>query len=300
VVSISNSNQLVIHIKETPQCITTFLGHTNSVRALVASANDQIVVSGSYDHHVRIWNLLTGECKFNLSGHSNRIYTVEYIETSKRVFSGSMDNLIMIWDALTGSRIHILEGHNSLVGLLSVKTLPFMPFSTIVTPKSTRGSSDDCVNDKSIHIHRYEQHPVLISASADCTLRLWNPMKGTPISILYGHNSAVTCFHFDQDKVVSGSEHGIKLWDLRKPGNYFVRDIITGIQCAWNILMDDSKLVTAIQKDGLTWLEVYDFNSETVFEDLPEIEKYQEVLVSIGDKIIDKNPIEIMLDEIIQ
>jgi hypothetical protein len=64
--------------------------------------------------------------------------------------------------------------------------------------------------------------------------------------------------------------------------------------------MDDSKLVTAIQKDGLTWLEVYDFNSETVFEDLPEIEKYQEVLVSIGDKIIDKNPIEIMLDEIIQ
>jgi F-box and WD-40 domain protein CDC4 len=45
-------------------------GHDHAVRAL--AARGRILVSGSYDCTVRIWDIITGECKWILIGHTQK------------------------------------------------------------------------------------------------------------------------------------------------------------------------------------------------------------------------------------
>ena len=128
-------------------------GHTNSVRAIAGAGN--VLVSGSYDHNVRVWDLSTGKCEFVCRGHTEKVYSVGYSKELDRAASGSMDATVRIWDTRTGEPLFALkgiynnklmfnwffglEGHNSLVGLLE--------FSS----------------------------EYLVSAAADATLRVWSP-----------------------------------------------------------------------------------------------------------------------------
>ena len=54
-------------VDENPYFIRKLMGHSGSVRALSAGGNT--LVSGSYDHTVRVWKISTGECRWNLQGH---------------------------------------------------------------------------------------------------------------------------------------------------------------------------------------------------------------------------------------
>jgi F-box and WD-40 domain protein CDC4 len=53
----------------------------------------------------------------------------------------------------------------------------------------------------------------LVSAAADATLRIWDPLTGQCLANLVGHSAAITCFHHDSDlnRIVSGSDGGIKV-----------------------------------------------------------------------------------------
>jgi len=105
------------------------------VRCLEISGN--IVVSGSYDKTVRMWDLKTGEHLRTLRGHTDKVYTVVF--DGVRVVSGSLDSTIRVWDAKDGTCLHELTGtdwvltptkqfiiiyspgHQSLVGLLQLR-----------------------------------------------------------------------------------------------------------------------------------------------------------------------------------
>lgn len=159
-------------------------GHNNSVRAVVAKCN--VVISGSYDCTVRSWDLNTGKCIFVFRGHREKVYSVDYCHYSQKAASGSMDTTVRIWCTKTGSCLFLLEGHTSLVGLLEM----------------------------SPHF--------LVSAAADATLRVWSTESGKCLACLTGHSGAITCFHHDPyfNRVVSGSEGGIKVWELSSDDSY--------------------------------------------------------------------------------
>ena len=267
---------------EDSACILTFSGHQASVRSVAAGG--RTVVSGSYDAFVRVWDLLTGLCVHRLVGHQDKVYIVSYDDSTNRIASGSLDNTIRIWNSLTGHCHHILEDHTSLVGLLQLESLPYMPESipawyarpratplspgstslrTPLPPPSQNLSRSSFFAEDSYTCYRPPQQPkvpVLISAAADHTLKVWDPATGRCHNTLYGHQAAITCFQFDRDKIISGSDGSIKLWDLRHNGGTFVRDVVTNITNAWRVAMDDRRLVVAVQRNQSTWFEVIDFD----------------------------------------
>ncbi|ORY32354.1 WD40 repeat-like protein [Neocallimastix californiae] len=244
--SISNNNNNV-----NPYFLHTLHGHTQSVRAVAGSGN--VLVSGSYDSTVRVWDLRTGESVHLLRGHLDKVYSVGYSPELELAASGSMDTFVRVWSTKTGQCLYQLEGHSSLVGLLEI------------SPN------------------------YIVSAAADNTLRIWSPSTGRFISALYGHTAAITCFHHDAklNRIVSGSEGAIKLWELcsderknKSQGqpllseagggvsskiNYgtYKRDLVTGIQCVWKIEIDERRLVCAYQRgvgnNIKTWFEVLDY-----------------------------------------
>ena len=89
-------------------CIQTFEGHRGSVRSVTFSADSKLVVSGSHDETIKIWDAATGREMQTLEGHRDWVRSVAFSADSKLVVSGSDDETIKIWDAATGREMQTL------------------------------------------------------------------------------------------------------------------------------------------------------------------------------------------------
>ena len=199
-----------------PWFLRTLTGHQHSVRAI--AAHGDTLVSGSYDCTVRVWKISTGESVLTLRGHAQKVYSVVLDHARNRCISGSMDNMVRIWDLDTGALRYSLEGHSSLVGLLDL------------------------------------QCDRLVSAAADSTLRIWDPENGSCKATLTAHTGAITCFQHDGQKVISGSDRTLKLWDIRR--GECVKDLLSDLSGVWQVRFDERRCVSAVQRDGVTFIEV--------------------------------------------
>jgi F-box and WD-40 domain protein CDC4 len=60
--------------------------------------------------------------------------------------------------------------------------------------------------------------------------------------------------------VLSGSDGTLKMWDVRT--GEFVRDLLHGLSGVWQIKFDDRRCVAAVQRGGITWIDVLTFGEE--------------------------------------
>ena len=201
---------------ECPYFVRALTGHHHSVRAIAAHADT--LVSGSYDCSVRVWKISTGEIVHRLQGHQQKVYSVVLDHKRNRCISGSMDNIVRVWSLETGTPLHVLDGHTSLVGLLDL------------------------------------QQDRLVSAAADSTLRIWDPENGQCKSLLTAHTGAITCFQHDGQKVISGSDRTLKMWDVTT--GEFVKDLLTDLSGVWQVKFNERRCVAAVQRNNLTYIEV--------------------------------------------
>jgi F-box and WD-40 domain protein CDC4 len=201
---------------DNPYFIRALTGHHHSVRAI--AAHGDTLVSGSYDCTVRVWKISTGDVLHRLQGHSQKVYSVVLDNARNRCISGSMDNMVKVWSLETGACIFNLEGHTSLVGLLDLS------------------------------------HQRLVSAAADSTLRIWDPENGQCKSTLCAHTGAITCFQHDGQKVISGSDRTLKMWNV-KTGE-FVKDLLTDLSGVWQVKFNERRCVAAVQRNNMTYIEV--------------------------------------------
>lgn len=206
---------------DNPYFVRTLSGHHHSVRAI--AAHGDTLVSGSYDCTVRVWKISTGDVLHRLQGHTQKVYSVVLDHARNRCISGSMDNLVKVWSLESGSCLFNLEGHTSLVGLLDLS------------------------------------HERLVSAAADSTLRIWDPENGQCKSTLCAHTGAITCFQHDGQKVISGSDRTLKMWNV-KTGE-FVKDLLTDLSGVWQVKFNERRCVAAVQRNNLTYIEVLDFGA---------------------------------------
>ena len=102
--------QSFVGLKWTKKETKIGLGHTEIIRSIAVSPNNQRVVSGSNDKTVKIWDSESGSLIHTLAGHTGWVNSVAVID-NQRVVSGSRDKTVKIWDSESGSLIHTLKGH---------------------------------------------------------------------------------------------------------------------------------------------------------------------------------------------
>ena len=204
----------------------TLRGHAAPVQAAAISADGEILVSGSWDNTIKIWNLATNAIAKTLEGHSLRIRQVAITPDGQTLASASDDKTVMLWDLASGSLKATLIGHSGPVYAVAIsadgktavsgsedKTIKIWDLATGSIKATLRGHKGPV---RAIAISPDSQ--TLVSGSADRSIAIWNLQTGAKISTLRGHADLVRALAVSPDgnTVVSGSwDKTIKIWNLQ-------------------------------------------------------------------------------------
>ncbi|OUL20282.1 hypothetical protein BV372_32830 [Nostoc sp. T09] len=97
------------------QPLYTFTGHSHIVRSLAISADAKLLISGSRDQTIKIWQLETGELIRTLKGHRDEVCTITLSPDEQIIASGSADKTIKLWHVETGELLSTFTGHTDTV-----------------------------------------------------------------------------------------------------------------------------------------------------------------------------------------
>ncbi|GAA6005490.1 hypothetical protein JCM11491_003659 [Sporobolomyces phaffii] len=142
------------------------------------------LVTGSMDSTLKIWNWRTGECMRTLRGHRDAVICLTY--DKQLLVSGSGDSTIRVWDFGTGE-VYTLRGHSEWVN--SVALWDSKADGCDPSPNATGEVGAPTSNPelaKQSNMGKY-----LFSASDDATVRVWDLYSRTCVRVLSGHVAQV-------------------------------------------------------------------------------------------------------------
>ncbi|PKU31459.1 wd repeat-containing protein 5 [Limosa lapponica baueri] len=90
------------------KCLKTLKGHSNYVFCCNFNPQSNLIVSGSFDESVRIWDVKTGKCLKTLPAHSDPVSAVHFNRDGSLIVSSSYDGLCRIWDTASGQCLKTL------------------------------------------------------------------------------------------------------------------------------------------------------------------------------------------------
>jgi WD40 repeat protein len=82
--------------------LRTLVGHTDRVTSVAFAPNANILVSGSWDKTIKMWDTGTGRMLRTLSGHTASVSSVAYSPNGRLLASGGWDEFVMLWDTASG------------------------------------------------------------------------------------------------------------------------------------------------------------------------------------------------------
>ncbi|WWC88421.1 uncharacterized protein L201_003332 [Kwoniella dendrophila CBS 6074] len=154
IVSAGKDNVINVYSRDTFEISRSLIGHSQPVNSLSMSSDKSKILSGSGDGTWRIWDLESGSV-IREGGEGRGIACVEW--SGDHAVTGSGDNLVKLYSASSGDLLNTFEGHQELV--------------RSVTVNMSAG--------------------VILSASYDKTIRMWNVKTGDLIKIVNEDRSSL-------------------------------------------------------------------------------------------------------------
>lgn len=108
-IGLSDHSIKILDLTNGFQPIANLVGHTNSVFALSYSPDEQLLVSGARDAHMKFWNADNYTISENIVGHMYAINFLSFKEDGKYLVTCSMDKSIKVWDAENRKLLKVID-----------------------------------------------------------------------------------------------------------------------------------------------------------------------------------------------
>ena len=171
------------HFVGTKLNINTFLshGHSEKVTSVALSGDGNLLVSGSKDMLIKLWNTVTGEFIGDFKNHKREIRSVAISNDGKVIASGSEDSTVKLWNS-DGELITTYRERSNVVESVSLSNDGKVVASGMINGAiKVRRTADDGVQtivlsghtDKVNSVCLNGDGTVLVSGSDDHTVRIW-------------------------------------------------------------------------------------------------------------------------------
>ncbi|MHA2246987.1 MAG: WD40 domain-containing protein [Candidatus Hodarchaeales archaeon] len=202
----------------------TIAEHTNDITSIDFSPDGTLLVSGSLDRSIKLWDLVDGADVISLPAHLNEVKSLAFSRNGTFLASSSYDTTIKIWDVENNySQMNILDYPNQL------SSIAFHPNSSLIAAGST-DSNMILWNLNSNQTRIFSGHDSginslffsndglkIVTGSSDKTIKIWNLSTGNIIHNLSGHTYSVFSVALSNDDTILASaslNEAIKLWNV--------------------------------------------------------------------------------------
>jgi len=106
---------------ETGKTLKTFNGHAGPLAALAfcdkesGSGEDDILITGSWDKTIKLWNAQTGELLSSTEAHTDFVKSLLVLPAPRLLVSGGSDNVVRVWDLSTPNQRKPLQSVGSIL-----------------------------------------------------------------------------------------------------------------------------------------------------------------------------------------
>ncbi|BFZ58914.1 Mitochondrial fission protein [Savitreella phatthalungensis] len=230
---------------EPGQLMKSFAAHAETITAMDFDYPFGTLVTASLDDTTRVWNLATGKCTTMLEGHAASVRCLQLDDGI--VVTGSADAKLKVWDLTSDARAHASTLSN-LINKSRANGGDITDSESEVNESPSRRASssrqsvdlgvpDHCLHTLDAHIGEvtalHFQSNVLVSGSADKTIRHWDLSQGRLLQTLdilshaslptpraRGHHSRIGSGMSDSSMSMSMTR-SLSASSFRPTGSYF-------------------------------------------------------------------------------
>jgi WD40 repeat protein len=102
---------------------------------VVSPPDGRLLISGSYDHTLKLWDVRSAKCLRTLERHDGGVSACRFSPDSRLLVSGFLDHTLKLWEVHSGKCLRTLEGHGG-----SVTACGFSPDGCTLTSGSWDGT----------------------------------------------------------------------------------------------------------------------------------------------------------------
>ncbi|KAF5840146.1 hypothetical protein DUNSADRAFT_17630 [Dunaliella salina] len=179
-----------------PALVSTLKAHKRSVTSVALLQG--LIVSGSDDGTVRVWDLATGNHRATMEGHTDEVKAVAITPDGTLCASSGVDKSVRIWDLQDFTCKAALKGHADCVSSLALSGSICVSGSRDATIRvwdlQQLGSCTVLDNKSSVNgVALSKDGLTCVTAARDGHVRVWNLKDGTwtPGATLKGHKGEV-------------------------------------------------------------------------------------------------------------
>jgi WD40 repeat protein/serine/threonine protein kinase/predicted alpha/beta-hydrolase family hydrolase len=206
--------------------------------ALALTPDGRLVLSGTWDGKIRLWDVRAGRCLMTLDGHHEEIQAVDLTPDGRFALSADEAGVICFWDLTRSSKTPRLTltdlartgMHLAQISLSSGGGIAFWASAQgricmLDTSNGKKGFTQQRHGAQARAVRVSPRTRWLLSSGwetddfrdRDDTVRVWDLRSGDCRHVLRGHSSWVTAtaFRADERFAVTGShDRTIRIWDL--------------------------------------------------------------------------------------
>uniref|UniRef100_A0A8C9SZR1 Guanine nucleotide binding protein (G protein), beta 5b n=2 Tax=Scleropages formosus TaxID=113540 RepID=A0A8C9SZR1_SCLFO len=201
--------------------------HTNYLSACSFTNSDMQILTSSGDGTCALWDVESGQLLQSFHGHSADVLCLDLApsETGNTFVSGGCDKKANVWDMRSGQCIQSFESHES-----DINSVRYYPSGDAFASGSDDATCRlfDLRADREVSV--YSKDSIIFGVSSvdfslsgrllfggynDYTINVWDVLKGTRVSILFGHENRVSTLRVSPDGTAfcSGSwDHTLRIW----------------------------------------------------------------------------------------